>query len=84
MAAREEKEAAVPEGRPPDDRDIAVEISRDLAELSSRLSAVKGEVYNWLASPEYLPLRHRIEAAHAAVEAAAVEARRRVRLNEGR
>jgi hypothetical protein len=29
-------------------------------------------------------LRHRLEIAHAAVEAAAVEARRRVRLNESR
>jgi hypothetical protein len=29
-------------------------------------------------------LRLRLEIAHAAVEAAAVEARRRVRLNEGR
>jgi len=35
-----------------------------------------------LRAPEYATLRHRLEAAHAAVEAALVEARRRVRLNE--
>jgi hypothetical protein len=45
---------------------------------------LKGEAYNWLSAPEYATLRHRLEDAHAAVEAAAVEARRRVRLNEGR
>jgi gamma-glutamylcyclotransferase (GGCT)/AIG2-like uncharacterized protein YtfP len=38
---------------------------------------------NWLDDPSYGTLRHRLENAHAAVEAAAVEARRRVRLNEG-
>lgn len=72
------------EGRPPDDRDAAVEIARDLAELASRLSAVKGEATTWLTHPRYGPLLHRIESAHASVEAAAVEARRRVRLDEGR
>jgi hypothetical protein len=34
--------------------------------------------------PTYNALRLRLEIAHAAVEAAAVEARRRVRLNESR
>jgi hypothetical protein len=34
------------------------------------------------ACPTYNALRLRLENAHAAVEAAAVEARRRVRLNE--
>jgi hypothetical protein len=33
---------------------------------------------------EYVALRSRLENAHAAVEAALIEARRRVRLNEGR
>ena len=37
----------------------------------------------WLTDPEYAALRHRLEAAHAAAEAALVEARRSVRLNEG-
>ena len=34
--------------------------------------------------PNYNTLKLRLEAVHSAVEAAAVEARRRVRLNEGR
>lgn len=72
------------EARPPDDRDAAVEIARDLAELASRLSSIKGETTNWLTDPRYGPLLHRIESAHASVEAAAVEARRRVRLDESR
>jgi hypothetical protein len=38
---------------------------------------------NWLDDPNYAALRLRLENAHAAVEAATVEARRRVRLNEG-
>jgi hypothetical protein len=37
-----------------------------------------------LGDPNYDTLKHRLEAAHSALEAAAVEARRRVRLNEGR
>jgi hypothetical protein len=35
-------------------------------------------------APNYTALRHRLENAHAALEAAAVEGRRRVRLNKGR
>ena len=38
---------------------------------------------NWLDDPNYEALRLRLVNAHAAVEAATVEARRRVRLNEG-
>jgi hypothetical protein len=72
------------EARPPDDRDAAVEIARELVRLGSELSSLKGEAYTWLTAPEYGSLQQRIEAAHAAVEAAAMEARRRVRLNEGR
>ena len=70
--------------RPPDDRDAAVEIAHDLVRIGSELASLKGEASAWLSDPRYVPLRQRIEAAHAAVEAAAVEARRRVRLNEGR
>ena len=72
------------DARPPDDRDAAHDIARELVRLGSDLASLKGEATNWLTGPEYLPLRQRIEAAHAAVEAAAVEARRRMRLNEGR
>ena len=44
----------------------------------------KGEANAYLSDPTYNARRHRLEISHAAVEAAAVEARRRVRLNEGR
>jgi hypothetical protein len=43
-----------------------------------------GDANAYLTDPNYSTLRLRLENAHAAVEAAAVEARRRVRLNEGR
>jgi hypothetical protein len=43
---------------------------------------LKADATHWLERPEYAVLRHRLEAAHAAAEAALVEARRRVRLNE--
>jgi hypothetical protein len=43
---------------------------------------LKGDTTHWLTDPEYAALRHRLENAHAAVEAALVEARRRMRLNE--
>ncbi len=44
----------------------------------------KGEAHSWLHDPNYDTLKLRLEAAHSAAEAAAVEARRRVRLSEGR
>ena len=43
---------------------------------------MKADAHHWLTEPEYAALRHRLEAAHAAAEAALVEARRRARLNE--
>jgi hypothetical protein len=52
--------------------------------LVGELAALKGDATHWLTDPEYAALRHRLEAVHAAVEAALVEARHRVRLNEGR
>ena len=48
-------------------------MGRELAEL-------KGDADHWLTDPEYAALRHRLEAAHEAAEAALVEATRRVRL----
>ena len=59
-------------------------VARELPELAGRLGAMKDEAAGRLHSPEYDALRLRLEVAHAAVEAAAVEARRRVRLDEGR
>jgi hypothetical protein len=43
---------------------------------------LKPDVTHWLTEPEYEVLRYRLEAAHASAEAALVEARQRVRLNE--
>jgi hypothetical protein len=45
-------------------------------------TATRADAHHWLTNPEYTALRHRVEAAHAAVETALVETRRRVRLNE--
>jgi hypothetical protein len=71
------------EPRPTDHTDAAQDIARDLADIAHQISSLEGEAMNWLGDPKYGALRLRLENAHAAVEAAAVEARRRVRLNEG-
>ncbi len=73
-----------PDPRPRDDTDAVRDIARDLAEVAARISTFKGEANAYLGDPTYDALRLRLEIAHAAVEAATVEARRRVRLNEGR
>jgi hypothetical protein len=70
--------------RPKDDTDVVRDIVRDLAEVAHQISSFKGEANAYLTDPDYDDLRLRLEMALAAVEAAAVEARRRVRLNEGR
>lgn len=64
------------------ERDALPEIARELPALAGRIATLKDEAARRLPSPEYGALRQRLEAAHAAVEAAAVEARRRVRLDE--
>jgi hypothetical protein len=71
-------------GEPRDDTNTAENLARELADLAAQLAALKGEANVWLSDESYDALRHRLENAHASVEAAAVEARRRVRLNEGR
>jgi len=74
-----------PDPRPRDDTDAARDLARELADIAHQISALKGEANAYLQDPDYDTLRLRLENAHAAVEAgAAVEARRRVRLNEGR
>jgi hypothetical protein len=73
-----------PEPRPRDDRDGAQDIARELADIAGQLASLKGEANSWLRDPDYDTLKLRLEIAHAAAEAAAVEVRRRVRLNEGR
>ena len=77
-----EEEYPVP--RPRDHTDAVKDIARDLAEVAHQISTFKGEANAYLSDPNYDALKYRLEMAHAAVEAAAVEARRRVRLNEGR
>ncbi len=70
-------------GKPRDDKDTAKHIARDLADIAGQLASLNGEAYAWLRDPNYDTLKLRLDIAHSAVEAAAVEARRRVRLNEG-
>jgi hypothetical protein len=69
---------------PQDPKDVARDTACDLSALVGEHAALKGGVTHWLADPEYAALRHRLEAAHATAEAALVEARRQVRLNEER
>ncbi len=71
-------------GKPQDDKDAAQDLARDLADIAGKLASLKGEANVYLRDPDYATLRHRLEDAHAAIEAAAVEARRRVRLDERR
>ena len=73
-----------PEPRPRDHTDAAQDMARDLAEIASHIGQLKGDANAFLTDPNYNTLKLRLEGAHSAVEAAAVEARRRVRLNEGR
>ena len=73
-----------PEPRPTDHTDIAQEMARALADIAGQLASLKGDANSWLIDPSYNTLKLRLQIAHSAVEAAAVEARRRVRLNEGR
>jgi cell division septum initiation protein DivIVA len=69
-------------GKERDDKDAALDIARDLAEIASHIAQLKADARAYLSDPNYNTLRHRLENAHSALEAAAVEARRRVRLNE--
>jgi hypothetical protein len=71
-------------GTPRDAKDAAHDLARDLADIAGHLASLKGEANAWLSNPNYNTLKLRLESAHSAVEAAAVEAKRRVRLNEGR
>jgi hypothetical protein len=71
-------------GKERGDKDTAQDIARDLAEIASHIAQLKGEARAYLSDPNYNTLKLRLEVAHSALEAAAVEARRRMRLNEGR
>jgi hypothetical protein len=67
---------------PQDPKDVTRDMARDLSGLAGELAALKADAHHWLTSTEYAVLHLRLENAHAAVEAALIEARRRVRLNE--
>jgi hypothetical protein len=69
---------------PQEPNDVARDTARDLSGLAGELAALKADARHWLTDPDYAILHLRLENAHAAVEAALVEARRRVRTNEGR
>jgi hypothetical protein len=47
------------------------------------MGQLKGEANAYLRDPSYNRLHHRLKNALSAVEAATIEARQRVRLNEG-
>jgi hypothetical protein len=72
------------EPRPRDDRDTVGDIARDLAEIASHIGQLKGDANAYLSDPNFDRLKLRLENALSAVEAATIEARRRVRLKEGR
>ena len=67
---------------PQDPKDVARDTARDLSGMAGELAALKADAHHWLTGPEYTVLRLRLENAHAGVEAALIEARRRVRMNE--
>ena len=69
---------------PQDPKDVTRDTARDLSGLVGEVGALKGDAYHWLTEPEYATLRLRLEAAHSAVEAAVVEARRRLMMSEER
>ena len=71
-----------PDPHPRDDTDVARDVARDLAEIASHIGHLKGDANAFLTDPNYSTLLLRLENAHAAVEAAAVEARRRARIKE--
>jgi hypothetical protein len=67
---------------PQDPKDVTRDTARDLTGMAGELAALKADARHWLTSPEYAVLHLRLENAHAALEAALVEARRRVRISD--
>jgi hypothetical protein len=67
-----------------DPKDVTRGTARDLSGMAGELAALKADAHHWLTSSEYAVLHLRLENAHAAVEAALIEARRTARLNEER
>jgi hypothetical protein len=69
---------------PQDPKEIARDLARELTALVGELASLQAGANQRLTDPEYVTLRKHLDVAHAAVEAAQVEARRKVRLNEER
>jgi hypothetical protein len=69
---------------PQDPKDVARDTARDLSGMAGELAALKADARHWLTGVEYAVLHLRLENAHAALEAALIEARRRVRIGEER
>ena len=67
---------------PQDPKDVTRDTARDLTGMAGELAALKADARHWLTAPEHADLHLRLGNAHAAVEAALVEARRKVRMNE--
>ena len=67
--------------KPQDPEDVTRNIARDLTGMAGELAALETDACHWLTDAVYASLHLRLENAHAAVEAALVEARRRVRMN---
>jgi hypothetical protein len=72
-----------PEPRSTDHTDVTRDMVRDLADIAGKLASLKGKARARLHDPDNDTLKLGLEAAHSAAEAAAVEARRWVLLNEG-
>src|SRR5919112_497269 len=53
-------------------KDVARDTARDLSGLVGELATLKADTPHWLTGAEYAALRHRLEVAHAAAEAALV------------
>jgi hypothetical protein len=70
--------------RPREPIDVARDTAHDLSGLVGELAALKADARHWLTDPGYAVLHLRLENAHAAAEAALIEARCRVRMNEER
>jgi hypothetical protein len=66
---------------PQDPKDVTRDTARDLSGMAGELAALKAAARHWLTDVEYAVVHLRLENAHAAIEAALVEARRRVRMD---
>jgi hypothetical protein len=70
--------------RPGDHRKTAQDLARDLADIAAQIATLKSGPNAWLSDESYDALSQRLKNAPTVVEGAAVEERRRVRLNERR